>query len=91
MKRTINLVEGTFTPSEAADIINELVDVKVNFHTLHRLSITEGNRNEHCKEDNSRINELKNEKKLNKQFFKEAKAKGKKFSIKSEIIITELE
>jgi hypothetical protein len=88
MSRKINLVEGTFSPSDAADLINELVDVKLNFHKLQRLSLTEGNRNESCEYDNSRINELQTEKQLNKTFFKEVKQQGKRLKITSFIEIT---
>jgi hypothetical protein len=88
MNRKINLIEGNFTPSEAADLINELVDVKLNFHTLHRLSLTERDRNDACEFDNSRIEELKADKKLNQQFFKDIKQQGKKLQIKSVIEIT---
>lgn len=88
MSRKINLVEGTFTPSEAADLINELVDVKLNFHTLHRLSLTERNRHDSCEEDNSRIEELKAVKQVNKKYFKELKQQGKRVTIKSIIEIT---
>jgi hypothetical protein len=87
MNRTINLVEGVFTPAEAADLINQLVDLKLNFHTLNRLSITEGNRHDDAKEDNSRIAELQKEKLLNKDYFKKAKAEGKRFTINSIIEI----
>ncbi len=87
MNRTINLVEGVFTPAEAADLINQLVDLKLNFHTLNRLSITEGNRRDDAKEDNSRIAELQKEKFLNKEYFKKAKAQGKRFTINSIIEI----
>ena len=30
--KTINLVDGTFTPSEAHDVIQALIDQKINFH-----------------------------------------------------------
>ena len=35
-----------------------VVDVKINFHKLQRLSITEGNIHDECTYDNSRITEL---------------------------------
>ena len=88
MDREINLIEGDFTPSEAADLINELVDVKLNFHKLHRLSLTERDRNDTCEFDNSRIDELHTDKIKNRDFFKSLKKQGKKLQIKSIIEIT---
>ena len=57
----IDLINGVFTASEASDIINSVLKVKINFHKFQRLSITEGNENEEYKYDNGRITELMNE------------------------------
>jgi hypothetical protein len=54
----LKLIDGVFTKREALDIINSSVDVKINFHKLQRLSITEGNMHDECTYDNSRITEL---------------------------------
>jgi hypothetical protein len=54
----LKLIDGVFTKREALDIINSSVDVKINFHKLQRLSITEGNMHDKCTYDNSRITEL---------------------------------
>ena len=45
-QQTLKLIEGTFTKREALNIINSVVDVKINFHKVHRLSIQEGNEND---------------------------------------------
>lgn len=42
-QRRIQLVDGTFTPTEASDVINALIDEKINFHKIQRLKIYEGN------------------------------------------------
>ena len=89
--KQINLIEGTFTPSEASDLVNEMIDVKLNFHKLHRLSITEGNRREACEDDSSRIDELTAVKESYRDLIKEAKANGKKLVIKSVIEIIAVE
>ena len=54
----LKLIDGVFTKREALDIINNVVDVKINFHKLQILSITEVNMHDECTYDNSRITEL---------------------------------
>ena len=55
----IDLINGSFTASEASDIINSVLKVKINFHKFQRLSITEGNDKDECTYDNGRIVEPK--------------------------------
>jgi len=86
--QNINLIDGTFTPSEAAHIVNAVLDVKINFHKLKRLSITESNADDACEYDNSRIEELINEKETAQQFFKTIRTEGKKLKIDSIISIS---
>lgn len=87
LDQEIKLIDGHFTPSEAGDIINSVLDVKINFHKLQRLSRTEGNANDTCEYDNSRIIELINAKHDAKDYFKDARLKGKKLRIESIITI----
>lgn len=84
----INLIDGIFTTSEAAHIINEVLDVKINFHKLQRLTRTEGNQNDACKYDSGRIDELMAEQIIAKNFFSQARLEGKKLKMKSVIQIT---
>lgn len=84
----INLIDGTFTASEAGDIINDVLQVKVNFHKLQRLSRTEGNLNDSCEYDNGRIVELLDAQQDAKAFFKDVRLHGKKLKIKSTIHIS---
>lgn len=86
--KTINLIEGKFTTSEAVDIIYDVLDVKINFHKLQRLSKTEGNHNATCTYDNGRIQELIASQEEILKFFNELKTTGKKISIKSTIEIS---
>ena len=83
----VKLIEGYFTLSEARDIINSILDVKINFHKLQRLSRTEGNENDACEYDNSRINELISAKHNTKEFLNDNKFLGKKIKIESTITI----
>lgn len=87
-EQKINLIDGCFTASEAKDIINDVLQIKINFHKLQRLSKTEGNMNDSCQYDNSRINELISEQNISKEFFNDIRIHGKKLNIKSTIHIT---
>jgi hypothetical protein len=83
----INLIDSVFTASEASDIINSFLKVKINFHKLHSLSITEGNDKEECAFDNGRITELMYEQKIAKEFFSQARINGKNLKMRSVIQI----
>jgi uncharacterized protein with FMN-binding domain len=67
-QQQLKLVDGKFTKSEALDIVNSVVDVKVNFHKLQRLSINEGDIKDKCTYDNTRILELIKDKAAVKEF-----------------------
>jgi len=86
-KKTLKLIDGTFNKREALNIINNVVDVKVNFHKVHRLSIQEGNENDECKFDNGRIKELMADKKDVKAFLRALESKGQNIKISSTITI----
>ena len=86
-KKTLKLIDGTFNKREALNIINNVVDVKVNFHKVHRLSIQEGNENDECKFDNGRIQELMADKKDVKAFLRALESKGQNIKISSTITI----
>ena len=89
--QNIDLVDGTFNVSDAADIINGILDVKINYHKLKRLSITEGNINDMCEYDTGRINELIQAKEDAKVFFNRLRHSGKKLKINGIISIEEIE
>ena len=62
--------------------------MKINFHKLQRLSITEGNANDSCEFDSGRIVELIDSKEDVKSFLNNVRLKGKKLKIESTISIT---
>ena len=72
----VQLVDGKFTPSEASDVIVGLIEKKINFHKIHRLSICEGNDKSDTSYDNSRITELYNELENTKEIIKQARLEG---------------
>lgn len=77
----VKLVDGVFTASEASDVINSLIEEKINFHKIHRLSLNEGNMYSDTSYDDSRVNELIQDKAEFKSFCHEARIDGKKIRI----------
>ncbi len=71
--------------SDAADIIDSKLKVKINFHELKRLSISE-NTKDLCEYDNVRIIEPADTKLDAKSYFNNARLQGKK--LKTEGTIT---
>ena len=85
--KSVSLVDGKFSPSEASDILNALIDKKINFHKLQVLSRVEGNEKDECSFDNDRLQELKNHKVSLNEIIKDARLNGKKLKINSVINI----
>ncbi|AEE18999.1 MULTISPECIES: hypothetical protein [unclassified Dokdonia] len=83
----INLIDGVFTATEAGDILHAMLDKKINFHKLQRLSRTEGNIDDACEYDSGRIIELLDEKGKLKSFLSDVRADGGKLEIKSTVEI----
>ncbi len=77
----VQLVEGTFTPSEASDVISALITEKINFHKLQRLSKVEGNIHSDCNYPDGRVQELENEKIVAKEFISMARKEGSNLRI----------
>jgi hypothetical protein len=88
VKQKIKLVEGQFTPSEAVDVISALIDEKINFHKLQRLSLREGDENADTSYTNNRIQELMREKQIAKDFINNARCEGCKVRIDGILQIT---
>jgi hypothetical protein len=85
--RAISLIDGKFTASEAADILNALLDKKINFHKIQRLKRLEGNSDDQCRFDSGRLGELTSEKDRLKTILREVRKDGKKLVITSTINI----
>ncbi|MEX0316261.1 MAG: hypothetical protein AB3N18_18920 [Allomuricauda sp.] len=84
----IHLVDGTFTASEALDIITSLLDEKINFHKLQRLSWYEGDCDANTTYPDGRIHELQNEKVIAKNFINAVRTEGKRLRIDGILNIT---
>ena len=87
-KQKIQLVDGTFSASEAADVILALLDEKINFHKLQRISWCEGDTDANTNYPDSRINELQKEKQILKDFINSVRHEGKKLRIDGILNIT---
>jgi hypothetical protein len=88
MNKQLKLIEGNFSKREALNIINNVVDVKINFHKLERLSKREGNVNDACTYDNTRITALLEDKVDIKAFLMSLEANGANIKISSTIHIS---
>lgn len=87
-KQKINLVEGMFKPSEASHIINALIDQKINYHKIQRLSLCEGNENCDVTYENTRIEELIKEKEVAKAYITTARKENYEIVINGTLDIT---
>ncbi|WP_046757925.1 hypothetical protein [Kordia jejudonensis] len=77
----VQLVDGKFTAMEASDVINALLDEKINFHKIHRLSMCEGDVLSDTTFDDSRLAQLIREKENFRAVYQEAKRAGKQLRI----------
>ncbi len=84
----IQLVEEDFTVAEATNIIISLIDEKLNFHKLQRLSLSEGYSGADTKYPDGRIGELEREKATARAFFAEVRKSGDKISINGTLEIS---
>lgn len=87
-KQNIHLVDGSFTPSEASDVIMSLIDQKINFHKLQRLALCEGFYGADTEYPDGRIGELEKEKEIAREFIKQVRNQGKKLKINGVLEIT---
>ena len=80
-QRKIQLVDGTFTPTEASDVMTTLIDEKINFHKIQRLKIWEGNHSSKTNMLDNRIDELEKEKMTARTIIEQARKNGKNITI----------
>lgn len=85
-KQKIQLVEGMFSPVEAADVLFSLIADKIKFHNIQMLNIQQGF-NGDISHSEQRIKELKNAKNLAKDLIIKARDEGYELQIDSSIKI----
>ena len=83
----VSLIDGTFSARDARQLLNALLDIKINYHKLKRLSILEGNDQDACIYDSSRIDTLIAQKEELRALFSEMNMEGKTLKIKGDITI----
>ena len=84
----IQLVTGSFSASEASDIICALLDEKINFHKLQRLKLWEGSHGCQTNQLDGRIHELEEEKKVAREFIARVRESGRALKISGTLEIT---
>ncbi|RDY59526.1 hypothetical protein [Flagellimonas nanhaiensis] len=84
----IQLVDGSFTASEALDVITSLLNEKINFHKLQRLAWCEGNKDANTKYPDGRIQELEREIQIAREFISGVRQEGKRLRIDGILNIT---
>ena len=87
-KQKIQLVKGAFSPAEASDIICGLIDEKINFHKLQRLTLWEGEHNCQTEQLDGRILELEEEKRIAKEFISRNREQQRPLKITGTLEIT---
>jgi hypothetical protein len=84
--QSIQLVEGTFSPIEAADVLFSLITDKIKFHNLQLLNVNELS-NDTITHSEQRIRALKEAKNLVKDLILKARNQGYELEIDSTIEI----
>jgi hypothetical protein len=87
----IELVNGEFTPTQAADIIISLINQKINYHKIKRFQMWESNHESDLLPLNNRIEELEQEKKTAIYFIEKMRLEGAHLKINGIINMTSCE
>ena len=72
----LQLVDGEFTATEAFDVINNLINEKINFHKINRLQIFEQDHGADTEHLSKRITELSAGREDLREFILKAKQQG---------------
>ncbi|UII78122.1 hypothetical protein [Flagellimonas sp. CMM7] len=81
------LIEGSFTPADAAEVLLSLLNDKIKFHTVQLLNLKDTDRVDYLNSE-SRINELKVAKGRMTEIILDARSHGNQLKIHSTIEIT---
>lgn len=83
----ISLIDGDFSAKDAKEILFSMLDKKINFHVLQRLMKTEGDHNDSCPGDSTRIDALRQSRAEVEELLSEASLLGYELEINSTIDI----
>mgnify|MGYP001031066931 FL=1 len=87
-EQEVRLVDGTFTPIQAADIVSSLIEQKINFHKVENLQHWEKNHKNDAKPFIQRVKDLEEAEKEAKSFILDEERKDKKIKIKGNLTIS---
>ena len=79
----VKLVNGTFTPSEARDIVSGIIDKQINFYKLQHLSKWVGNNNTSPDSIDKKIAALQKERAEFMKMINQAKREGLRLTLNS--------
>lgn len=80
------LIEGSFTPADAAEVLLSLLNDKIKFHTVQLLNLKDTDKVDYLNSEN-RIDELKAAKDKMTKIILDARTQGKQLKIHSTIEI----
>lgn len=80
-KKEIKLIDGEFTPTQASDILNAMIDQKINFHKIENLQHWEKDYDNDPKPFIDRIQQLEDEKKALDTYITQIKKSDKNVRI----------
>lgn len=81
----IEIANGGYAPSQAADVLNALIQQKINFYKVVRLSERIGNEDADTSWIDEKIENLTAQKENAKQVIKEARMLGRKIHLEGSI------
>lgn len=87
---SLQLIDGEFTPAEAATVILNLIDEKINFHKIRKLQLWEKDHTANSDKLNARIKALEAEKARALAFFEKATANKSSLKVDGAIKLTML-
>ena len=86
----IQLVQGTFTPSQATDIVLSLLSQKINYHKLEEIQLWEKDHTFDLEPLKNRIAQLENEKIKASEFINQMKLNGSNLEINGVLEMKEI-
>ena len=77
----VKLIEGTFTPAEAREVVISFLEEKINFHKRRKLNLWLRDKDANTERHDKRIAELLVEKKKMEELLAEAMEEGRNLQI----------
>lgn len=87
-KEQVRLADGNYSPSQASDMLNALIDQKINYYKVLRWSMRVGNEGTDTSWLDEKIASLETDKNNLVHIIKEARQDGRQLEIKGELEIS---